>query len=287
MAAMFNDLSEAVGPGMPNRKEDVKLVQQWLSRWSRNPWISYLGENAFDAQTRLALENFQRRVMRQTMPSGVVRPRDTTAKRLSNPPGVYPGNRPLFLPLRTDFRSLTEEDYREAALELDCEVRAIKAVAKTESRGAAFDFRQRPTILFEPAKFHLYSGYHFVRSHPNLQLVNKHYGGPEQQWKRLEEAYGLDAQAAILATSWGKFQTMGFNYFQAGFAMLEVFLTAMCASEKAQLDAFVAFIKYSKERLKGLQKKNWAEFAKYYNGDNYRENNYDVVMRNNYDKLGH
>ena len=279
---MLNELSKAVGPGMPNRKEDVARVQKWLGGWTRNLWFSQLGESTFDARTRSALEDFQRRVMRQSMPSGVVKPWDATAKRLSHPPGVYPGNRRLSLPLRTDFTPVSEADYRAAAVELGCEVRSIKAVAETETKKSAFDIQQRPTILFEPAKFHFYSGHHFVRSHPNLQLVNKHYGGYELQWKRFKEAYSLDANAAILGTSWGRFQIMGFNYREAGFSMVEVFLVAMCASEKTQLDAFVAFIKYNKNRLDGLRTKDWAEFAFYYNGPSYGD--YDLRMGRNYDK---
>ncbi len=59
----------------------------------------------------------------------------------------------------------------------------------------------------------------------------------------------------------------------------------MCGSEKGQLDAFVAFIKYKNSRLQALQNKNWANFAKYYNGGNYKDNNYDQKVRDNYEKL--
>ena len=287
MAGMFNDLGKAVGPDMPNQKEDVKLVQKWLSRWSRNPWISQLGENAFDAQTRSALENFQRRVMRQTMPSGVVRPRDATAKRLSNPPGTCPGNRKLSLPPRTDFAPLAEEDYQEAAEELECEVRAIKAVANVESYGSGFDYRQRPRILFEQHLFNKYTNRQYSKSHPDLTHEKpKGKGSNSDQWKRLKAAYALNASAALQATSWGKFQLLGRNFNDSGFPLIELFVAAMCASEKAQLEAFVTFIKADQARLEGLQKKNWPQFARYYNGSDYRKWNYDVNIKAAYDKLG-
>ncbi len=289
IVAIFGELGDAVGHRMPNRTKDVKQVQVWLHTWDKHfrPGSPGLSEGDLDGFTGMAIERFQREMMKHLMPSGIVAPEDATAKKLASTPGPKPEGRVLSLPIRTNFDPLSEEDYQQAAKELQCEVRAIEAVAQTETKKRAFDDRQRPSILFEPKHFHKWSKHRFVKSNPNLQLVNKRYGSYALQWRRFEEAYTLDSKAAIMGTSWDRFQTMGFNFNEAGFSLPEVFLVAMCSSEKDQLNAFVAFIKYRKSRLQALQNKNWADFAKYYNGPDYSENNYDKNMRDNYDKLAH
>ncbi|AZA64465.1 DUF3380 domain-containing protein [Chryseobacterium carnipullorum] len=54
-------------------------------------------------------------------------------------------------------KTLTEQDYINAAKELGCEVAAIKAVAEVESRGSGFLSSGEPKILFERHRFYKYT----------------------------------------------------------------------------------------------------------------------------------
>ncbi len=110
------------------------------------------------------------------------------------------------------------------------------------------------------------------------------YSFPDyDQYDRLERAYALDQHAALKATSWGAFQILGENFSDAGHPSVESFVRAMCSSVEEQGDAFVAFIKADAVKLKALQQKDWATFARRYNGPTYKKNKYDTTLQRNYD----
>ncbi|SET77048.1 N-acetylmuramidase domain-containing protein [Oceanicella actignis] len=174
------------------------------------------------------------------------------------------------LPIRTD------APYRALADELGCEVAAIKAVAEVESRGAAFLPDGRPTILFERHVFRRLTGGAFDAAAPDLSAPAPGGYGPggAAQYARLERATALDREAALRATSWGRFQIMGFNAELVGFAGVEPFVAAMCESEAAQLAAFGAYVRAA--GLAGaLARRDWTAFARGYNGPDWRRNAYD------------
>uniref|UniRef100_UPI003EBFA0D9 N-acetylmuramidase domain-containing protein n=1 Tax=Pseudomonas aeruginosa TaxID=287 RepID=UPI003EBFA0D9 len=64
---------------------------------------------------------------------------------------------------------------------------------------------------------------------------------------------------------------------------------AQYASEGSQLNTFVRFIKTNPAIHKPLKSKDWAEFARRYNGPDYKKNNYDVKLAEAYQsfKLEH
>lgn len=176
-------------------------------------------------------------------------------------------------------RALTEDDYKQAAEMLNCDIPAIKAVAEVESRGEGFLPDGRPKILFERHKFRKFTGGAFDATHPGIS--NKSPGGygngGAHQWDRFNEAAALNEAAAIKACSWGKFQLMGFNFEACGFATLEDFHAAMLKSEGEHLKAFCKFI--SAANLAGaLRNHKWASVAQGYNGENYKINQYDTKL---------
>jgi hypothetical protein len=63
-----------------------------------------------------------------------------------------------------------------------------------------------------------------------------------------------------------------------------MFVRKMFASENAQLDMFVAFIR-SKHLIGALQKANWDRFAFGHNGAGYKADNYDGKIAAHYKKL--
>ena len=172
---------------------------------------------------------------------------------------------------------LTEADFIAAAKDLNCEVAAIKAVAKVESRGDGF-IGDEPKILFERHHFHKLTNGKFDKVAPDLSNERPGgYGFEKYQHARLERADKLDRNAALQSASWGKFQIMGSNWKYLGYSSLQEFINAMFSSEKGHLNAFVRFVK-ANNLADELRRKDWAGFARGYNGRNYYINEYDKKM---------
>jgi len=182
---------------------------------------------------------------------------------------------------------LNENDYKQAAELLKCEIAAIKAVAQVESAGGGFLADGRPKILFERHVFHEFTGGAFAAKHPDISQPSPGgYGerSGEHQWDRFNEAFALDPAAAIKACSWGKFQAMGFNFELCGFASLEDFHAAMLKSESEHLKAFCNFIT-NRKLVGALRNQKWATFAEGYNGKGFRKNKYDTKLAAAYKKF--
>jgi hypothetical protein len=180
---------------------------------------------------------------------------------------------------------LTEKDFQDAARQLNCEVAAIKAVAEVESRGDGFLPTGEPKILFERHIFSKRTNGLFDKTNPGISNpVAGGYGNAASQHKRLQEAVILNRNAALMSASWGKFQVMGFNYALAGFNSLQEFITAMYKGEREHLLAFVNYI-INTSLHDELREKRWADFARKYNGPDYKKNNYDVKMAEAYKKF--
>ena len=186
---------------------------------------------------------------------------------------------------------LTDADYAQAAQALGCEAAAIKAVAEVETRSAAFDSSNRPTILYERhifAKCTVPPG-KFNAAYPDISAVNGYgpggYGTQSQQYGKLARAYQLDPDAALKAPSWGKFQILGTNHRECGYATVAEFVKAMTISEREHLLAFVKFVASSPARLQALRNKDWPGFALRYNGADYAKFAYDKKMAAAYAKF--
>lgn len=180
---------------------------------------------------------------------------------------------------------LTEQDFKDAAERLGCEVAAIKAVCKVEAPNGGFNPDGSPTTLFEGHKFHSFTGGRFAKQAPDLSYpkwTRLYYG---KTWKaeqdRIQRAMKLDRENAIKAASWGKFQIMGFNYELAGFKTLQEFVNAMYAGEREHLMAFCSFIEKA-GLLAPLRRLDWKSFSARYNGPSYAANQYDSKLATAY-----
>lgn len=180
-------------------------------------------------------------------------------------------------------KTLTEQDYRDAAKEIGCEVAVIKAVAEVESLNGGFQADGKPKILFERHKFHQFTNGKYSKENPDISNVRPG-GYTSNEHSRLEKAAKLNRTEALKSASWGKFQIMGFNFGIVGFKTLQDFINAMYRSEADQLKAFVQFIKSNKLDDE-LRDKRWVDFARIYNGKNYHINKYDKRMAAAYKKF--
>jgi hypothetical protein len=176
---------------------------------------------------------------------------------------------------RGDGRPLTEAGLHAAGDALGVAVPAIWAVLSIETRGVGFLRDRRPRVLFERHVFHRLTAGRFdaVRSDLSTPLPGG-YAGAAYEWPRLEAAMVLDRDAALQSTSWGIGQLMGCNFALAGFANVAEMIAAMVIGEDAQLRATAAFI--AGAGLGGaLQQRDWAVFARGYNGPDFERRGYD------------
>ena len=186
---------------------------------------------------------------------------------------------------RGDATRLSMADYQRAAGALGVDVATVRAVAEVESTGGGFLADGRPKILFERHVFARETGGRYNQSHPGISGPAGGYGASgANQHLRFEQAFALNPTAAMKSASWGEFQIMGFNHKMVGYESVGKFVEAMRSSAGNQLDAFVKFIDAA--GLKGdLQNRNWAGFARGYNGPGYARNNYDSKMAAAYAKF--
>lgn len=187
-------------------------------------------------------------------------------------------------------------DYSKAAKLLGVDEAAVKAVASVESSGSGFltdaGGKQVPKILFE--RHIMFKRLRDLTALKSADLMAQHpdivnsspggYKGGIAEWGRLNQAIAIDKKTALESASWGAFQVMGFQWQLLGFDSVDE-LVAEAYTEEGQLDLFVRFIKANPNLKNALVRKDWASFAKGYNGVNYHINHYDTKMAEAYDSF--
>lgn len=247
--------------------QQVKDLQTMLN----NNGASLDVDGWFGELTATAVANYQRKVHLPI--TGYAGKR--TISVLSNEP-------------RAKFLSLS--DIELAANELDVSVATITAVAEVESNGCGFFDCERPSILFERHVFYrLVSkkdkqlAAELAEKYPNIcNSKPGGYTGGSGEHQRLGVASMFDQESAISASSWGMFQIMGHHFSLLGYSSANDFKLDMEISERNQLLALVKFIKADSNMHKALKGHKWAEFAKRYNGPNYKKNLYDAKLAQAY-----
>lgn len=191
---------------------------------------------------------------------------------------------------------LTNEMIKDLANRLGIEPALLKAVQIVEAAGRdGFLSDGRPQILFEGHI--MYKEFHKKFPDRDLDYLckrfsmvfypkwdkSKYFGGLGE-YKRLKLAREIDEECALKATSWGMFQIMGFNHNLCGCKDVFDFVHKMSESHEKQLELMYYFMNNS-GCLKELKEKDWAGFAKKYNGPGYAQNAYDQKLRNAYENF--
>lgn len=190
--------------------------------------------------------------------------------------------------------SLRDEDYVRAADSLGVEVAAIQAVVEVEAgvnhRGI-WDMG-KPLVAFSASLFRSQARKRginldkYAKEYPEVFSAPqiKKYGSYEAaQYARLQQAMAIDSVAAISSTYWGMFQIMGDNWKFCGCESIDEFVERMSASEREQLDLFVAFLR-STGIDQSLRAHQWAKFARRYNGPSYARRGYHTKLEQAYKK---
>lgn len=252
---------------------EVQELQELLQRQGMDVPV----HGTFDEATKAAVVAFQRRNGLDA--DGIVGYRSWEA---------------LFTAGHTPAERLSEADFALVAKLLDVETAALKAVQEVETGGKGGFFAPgKPAILFE--------GHIFWRElkkrgiNPEDHLAGNenilypkwekgHYVGGIREYDRLEQARKINKEAADASASWGMFQVMGFNHAACGENSVASFVDAMLKSEFNQLLLAGRFIRQSRPMHAALQTKDWATFAKCYNGAAYAANRYDEKLEKAYGK---
>ena len=187
---------------------------------------------------------------------------------------------------------LTDDDYKAVAEELGVEVAAIKAVVDIEAgrNHQGFFAPGKPLINFDLTMFRQHArrkGINLSRYSKSHSIVfsspdARKYGSTQSaQQERLKTARSIDDHTAVQGTFWGMFQIGGFNWQLSGAASREEFMEMMSRSEYDQLMLFANYIRNT-GLLKYLKNKNWAAFARIYNGPSYAARRYHTRLASAY-----
>lgn len=169
---------------------------------------------------------------------------------------------------------------------------ALRAVAEVESGGRAFAFvggRQEPVIRFE--------GHYFDRLlDPDGRKAARAAGlaspaagavkNPRTQadrWRLIDRAARIDRQAALQSVSWGIGQVMGVHWKALGYDSVDALVRQARSGVDGQLVLMIRFMQVNR-LLPVLHARDWAGFARRYNGPGYARNRYDTRLAAAYSK---
>jgi len=170
---------------------------------------------------------------------------------------------------------------------------ALLAVAEVESGNRPFDTvngKLMPLIRWE--------GHYFYRLVPaSLKkvavargLAHPSAGGipnPKSQQSRydlLDRAKKIDEVAALSSCSWGLGQVMGAHWSWLGYANAQDLVEDACSGVVGQVKLMSKFIQRSK-LTDEMRNRDWAGFARQYNGSGYKKMAYDTKMAASYARL--
>lgn len=180
-------------------------------------------------------------------------------------------------------RALSIDGLAAVCQQLDVHAPEIWTVLAVETSGCGYLSDFRPQILYERHIFHRLTQGKYDDGDISAANPGGYGDSGAHQYDRLAAALAKDRPSALKSCSWGVGQVMGENFVQAGFADVEQMVAAMSESEDRQLAAMANFLIASRLNLP-LQARDWASFARGYNGPNYAINRYDIRLNGEFQK---
>jgi hypothetical protein len=176
------------------------------------------------------------------------------------------------------------------ARDLGVEEAALLAVAEVESAGKPFaevDGKPMPLIRWEchyffkllPEKLRA-QAVDAKLAHPKAAAV-PNPGKQQARYDLLARAKEIDESAALSSCSWGLGQVMGSHWKWLGYSSPQELVNVACSGIPGQVQLMARFIKKN-NLVDELQRKDWASFARAYNGSSFKVNRYDEKMAQAY-----
>jgi hypothetical protein len=181
---------------------------------------------------------------------------------------------------------LSSQGFNKAASNANTDPITLWAVVSVETSGKGFLPDRRPQILFERHIFSKQTSRRYDMSNPEISAASPGGYGRQgsNQYARLAKAMVADRRAALESASWGLGQIMGFNAALAGYQDVEDMVVAMMRSEDDQILAMTTFLRSTKIH-KTLELRDWAAFARAYNGPTFAKNRYDAKLADAHERF--
>ncbi len=187
----------------------------------------------------------------------------------------------------------TSLDFRRGAEIIGCDPLMLQAVFNVEAPEGGFRSDGIPTFLPEEHKIYRYATPAQRKELRRAGLASTTRWN-KRQYKRfarfggrldyLKECLGVAPTAALLGTSWGLGQVMGFNHRKCSYGDVHAFVSDACHSEGNQIVQAARFIVASKLDDE-FRDKDFEAIERVYNGGGYG-GKYAARMRAEYIKLG-
>jgi N-acetylmuramidase len=184
---------------------------------------------------------------------------------------------------------LAKKALQETGSKID--LAALLAFMEVESGGKGFDPKTgKIMIQFEPLWFSKLSGILIDHANTFNWDENKVDVQPNE-WKAFNEAFSINANAAMESTSIGLPQIMGFHWKRLQFDSVGAMWDYFKVSEINQVKALIKFIETDKSLIQALTSLNWDKVASIYNGKGYKalalklkREPYNITMARAYNK---
>lgn len=191
-----------------------------------------------------------------------------------------------------EFVQNSKKEIDTIANELGVEPAALMAVVEVESGGRFFaivDGREEPLIRFE--------GHYFDRRlSPEKREAARaaglasplagaiaNPGSQAARWRLVEAAAAIDRKAAYESTSWGAGQVMGAHWAWLGYADVDALVAEARSGAAGQLRLMARYLDKA-GLVPAIRARDWAAFARGYNGPAYAQNGYDRRIAEAYGK---
>ncbi len=200
---------------------------------------------------------------------------------------------------------VTGQLFRELAAQYGFDPAVLAGFTEVEAGGAGYDKKNGKLLIqFEPLHFRLNLP-KAVRATVNLAVAAVTAGKATDaqktlalNWKITQEngvdsqvperaafnaAFAIHPTAAMLATSYGMTQIMGFNHALCGYATVDEMVDAFRLKGEAEhVRAMVRFINSKPALRKAVKAKDWKTMAYYYNGERYAIQGYHLKLEKAY-----
>ena len=181
--------------------------------------------------------------------------------------------------------TLTKEQIKAIAESYGLTYAQLMAFISVESGGNGF-INGRLVIQFEPSWYKKYAPF----APSGAWSINK-VENQEKEYKAFNDAFAKNKTAAMMATSIGLPQIMGFHYGTLGYKSVGEMWDDFKKGEYQQVVALAKFIKANSRLFIALKNCNWHLVAVNYNGAGYQElakkygrEPYNISMEKAYNK---
>jgi hypothetical protein len=166
---------------------------------------------------------------------------------------------------------LTAAQVSQLAISAGYKPENLRAILDVESSGHGFStITGRLIIRFEQSWFKREKK-DWQNDTAHLAWLNPGSGNQTDQYLAFNNAFAEDPKAAMLSTSIGLPQIMGFHFDELGFKSVGEMWDFAKVSEANQVQLMIRFIKNNPKLDHAVKNGDWPTVAYYYNGAAYKE----------------